>query len=203
MAQNIGQLNDPQLMKVKPVLLAQVRDSGSEYQKELVSDGSLTLDEYEKAELAYAACMQAAGFQVQPKSTQLNGMARIDVQVGPYTDRAAETQAEGTCRGKYTSAIELPWADLTVAISQKIVSESRHYMAACIASEGLKVADRPWSSDDLSVVAKYAGCMSKMESRYNIDIGFGVEGDESYRGSGGGGNTIVQTPTPGGPNGQP
>jgi hypothetical protein len=182
MAQNLSQLNDPELMKLKPVLINQIRNSGSEYQKDLVADGSLTLAEYEKAELAYAACMEAAGFQVQPKSTQLNGMARINVQVGPFTDRAAEGQAEGTCRGTYTSAIDLPWADLTVAISQEIVAESRHFMATCVEGKGLKVADRPGDSDDPAVVAKYFACMSQMMAKYNIDIGFGVEGDENYRG---------------------
>lgn len=182
MAQNLSQLNDPQLMKIKPVLLAQIRDSGSPYQRDLVADGSLTLDEYEKAELAYAGCMEAAGFKVQPKSTQLTGLARINIQVGPFTDRAAESNAEGSCRGKYTSALEMPWADLTVAISQKIVAASRHFMATCIEGQGLKVADRPGHSDDPGVVAKYHDCMSQMEAKYNIDIGFGVEGDENYRG---------------------
>lgn len=197
LARDISALNNPAETRLSPAFLDQIRQTGSQYQRDLVTDGSLTLEEYEKAELAYASCMQEAGYQLQPGSTELNGLARIDVAVGPFSDLQAERQSESACRGKYVSALELPWSYITAAIQQRVMSASRQFMATCIAGEGLKVSQRPWSSDDPTVQRKYDGCTKRMFAKFNIQTSFGVDGDQNYRDSGSGGDVIEYTPTPG------
>jgi hypothetical protein len=170
LAQNSSQLNDVAKMKLQPVLLNRIRATGSEYQQDLVKDGSLTLEEYEQAELSYASCMQAAGYRLHPGSTALNGLDRIDVVVGPFSSFEAEQKDEATCKGKYTSTIDMAWAYLTQAIEQHVKSEAGKSMANCIKAAGLKPAPG-WTSSgptDAAQQAKFAACLDATASKYNI-----------------------------------
>jgi hypothetical protein len=181
MAQNTSQLNDTAKMKLQPALLQRINATGSEYQQNLVKDGSLTLNEYEQAELAYASCMQAAGYRIHPGSTNLNGLDRIDVRVGPFSSFQAEQKDEATCKGKYTTAIDMAWASLTVAIEQHVESEARQSMTNCIKSAGLKPGPgwtREGPSDGAQQI-KFKACLDATATKYNIDDSFGFDGDQN------------------------
>src|SRR6185312_9906551 len=150
----LAQLNDPALTRIDPATLQTTRTTANQYQKDLVKDGSLTLNEYETAELAEVACIQAKGFTVDPSSTKLNGLARYQIKVVDFTDLAAEQDAKGACIRTYTSALDQVWADITVAISNKVVAESRHFMATCLAAEEIR---RPESRIPISAMQQLGG----------------------------------------------
>ena len=143
----------------------------------------MTLDEYEQAELADIACIHAKGFTVDPSSTKLDGLARYYIKIVGFTDLAAEQDAKGACDRMYTSSLDQVWADITVGISNKVVAESRHFMATCLAADGIKVSERPWRSSDPKVAAQYQQCTAAAATKYDTGgVGFGVEGDNAYRG---------------------
>lgn len=183
-ATTLAQLNDPALTRIDPAELQAVFGTASQYQKDLVASGSLTLNEYQKAELADIACIQAKGFTVDPSSAKLNGLARYQIKVVGFTDLAAEQDAKGACTRMYTSAVDQVWADITVGISNTVVAESRHFMATCLAADGIQVSERPWRSTDPTVEAQYRQCSEAAANTYDTGgVGFGVEGDNAYRGS--------------------
>lgn len=177
---SISQLNDPAMTHVDKAQFGAMLASASSYQQGLIQDGSLTLDDYEKAELAEVNCLQSSGYEVAPHSTDLDGTARFNIQVANIHDIGAEQQARHKCEQEYTSVIDQIWAQITAQIERTVSDEARHFMATCLKGRGISVSQRPWSSSDPHLANAYSDCTKAMQAKYNVRNQFGVEGDENY-----------------------
>lgn len=181
-ATSISDLNKPSMTRIGAAELQQAMAAANDYQKDLLKDGSLTLHEYEKAELADVACLKANGYTVSPESPTLSGMAMFEFSVVGFRDPAAERKVANDCATKYISTISKVWAGVTAGIAQKTIAESRHFMAACLSQADVDVSQRPWQSNDPQITQVYSKCSAEDTQKFNTKMMFGVEGDENYRG---------------------
>ena len=164
-------------LPIRPGTLETLLPQASEFQRNLLSDGSLTLTEYESAKLAQIACLRENGLEIVG-DIGLNGLKMIRFTVASSGPQSVATSVISDCKREFAHVIEMIWAEVSAPLIQEVISESRRMMRECYDENSLRVEDRPHDSDDPNVQAKYSQCAREMQSVLNMGgIFYGVEGD--------------------------
>ncbi|MGH2609385.1 MAG: hypothetical protein ACRDHF_09890 [Tepidiformaceae bacterium] len=160
--------------------LALVLPRASDYEKQLLADGELTLAEYEAAKLAQVQCLQEAGLRVI--NPHMNGVYLYTFMVAFESPSGDLPAAVSSCNKQHAGVIDQVWAEVSIPLAQATIDTSRRMMAECYEESGLKVQDHPESSADPFVVAKHERCTDEVQAALNIEgISYGVDGDARPR----------------------
>ena len=162
---------------IPPSTLSSLLPQASDFQRDILADGRLTLAEYESAQLAQVGCLRDAGFTIVGEA-KLNGLFLYRYTVAASTDPSVHSKSLGDCKREYTNVIDMVWAEVSQPMVQGVIRESRTLMAECYRDSGLSIDDRPYDSPDPEISEKYRQCVSKMQTALDISgVTFGVDGD--------------------------
>ncbi|MGK2966173.1 MAG: hypothetical protein ACSLFM_11300 [Tepidiformaceae bacterium] len=123
--------------------LALVTDTTTPAQAEAMSDGVVTLAEYESAIQSFYACVSAAG--IEPESEPSAGLrpSTFGYRVGDAdgvpdaeTVRAAMASI-GECRFAHVEDLSVAWAGQQANMPQSVIAESLTHLNECLAGHGL------------------------------------------------------------------
>ena len=176
-AQSTAGGDEPRLLPIRQGTLRTLLPQASEFQRELLSDGSLTLAEYESAKLAQIGCLRENGLEVVG-DTELNGLMMIRFTVAATGPESVATSIISDCKREFANVVEMVWAEVSAPLIQEKIHESRRMMRECYDNNDLRVEDKPHDSDDTNVQARYRECVRGVQSALNMGgISYGVEGD--------------------------
>jgi hypothetical protein len=116
-----------------------IRGPLSDSQRAILTDGIITFDEYRTAETAWHTCMADAGLSVPP--LHLNGLARYNQSIISGPDREQLDRADWQCKVKYTGAIDLVWAGVTLPLTQEVAQVQAMARTSCLTAAGFSVAE--------------------------------------------------------------
>jgi|GEM_PF-7060313 len=177
----------PQPYHIPPERLGEWLRVSTDFEKDLIRDGTLTFEEYQQAVLRTVSCIERAGLDV----VHSTGYGRSEEMVtGPrlskrgvysYTARIfspdgsrpeAEFAAVNECRAG-SAQVEFLWAQHT-APSEVELQALRDHMAACLRENGSGVAERPSDEELRRAVGSvpheiYRGCQFKAADALEID----------------------------------
>ncbi len=145
--------------------------------KDLIEDAHISVAEYEAAKLAEVACLRTAGVTVQ-EPVRLDGLYKYRLVLSYPAGRPELSNAARECNKEHSGVIDRLWAEVSVPLYQRTISESRRLMAECYRQNGLKADERPQDSTDPAVQERYRACLTGMWAALDIEgVSFGVDGD--------------------------
>lgn len=138
--------------EVTPTLFPQadLRDM-SDFQRQIVEDGVVTLHEYRVAVEATAACVAADGWEVGPvaESPVVAGHLGYSVHLDPLdpgVDRRLQ-DSQDRCNAEYRDYVELGYRRSTVLTGVER-AERMDSLIACLAEFGVENVERDWSAEE-------------------------------------------------------
>lgn len=164
-------------LPIPPASLALLLPEASDFEKDLIEDARISVAEYEAAKLAEVACLRTAGVTVQ-EPVRLDGLYKYRLVLSYPAGRPELSNAARECNKEHSGVIDRLWAEVSVPLYQRTISESRRLMAECYRQNGLKVDERPQDSTDPAVQERYRACLTGMWAALDIEgVSFGVDGD--------------------------
>lgn len=133
----------------------------SEFQANLLADGTLTFAEYESAVFAAVQCLRDKGFEITgyPTRTATPGPGPVltrrgELQYLPKSraNLSGDSEAIAACENRYTSVIRPLWAS-HVAPSQDEMQRARDAIGACLVSNGTSGVSEHPSGEELLAIA--------------------------------------------------
>lgn len=111
-----------------------------DFQRGIISDGVITLNEYEQAESQYRSCLVAKGYSVAPLS--LTGLGRYLPKEGIQLAQGLEQGEadEASCQAQYTGIVEIIWSNITAPLQAKVAQVQGTAMAKCLWAPGAPAA---------------------------------------------------------------
>lgn len=105
----------------------------SDYQRSIISDGVITLDEYKQAESQYRGCLVASGYSVAPLVLTTLGryLPAEGIQLGADVQKGEADEA--SCQSQYTGVVDFIWSNVTAPIQEKVAQAQGAAMAQCLA----------------------------------------------------------------------
>lgn len=143
----------------------------STFQRNIISDGTLTLSEYTAAQQAYYACMSDAG--VEMPAMRLDGVGRYNDGPVSGTHITSMQAAYHDCSGKYTSFIDLIWGPMTSSLGAKVAQVQSAAYTDCLAQAGYSRADVNSAEADAAAGAADQTCISSIEQATNTPVFLG------------------------------
>jgi hypothetical protein len=148
---DLAQLRDRTVREAGPLpaaILTPALADANEEQRALLADGKLTLSEYQRAYLAWVACMNDAGVPTVAKTT-LDGMGEFDTSFTAARREAFERAyaATGTCGTAHMRVVARVWSELMAPVRAALMPATRTWMAKCVTDAGYTAADRPWRTE--------------------------------------------------------
>ncbi|GAB4338728.1 MAG: hypothetical protein Kow0010_27060 [Dehalococcoidia bacterium] len=175
-------LNGIELNRLDPATLDLLLEEASEYQKALLADGDLTLEEYERAMLDNIACLRQRGFVVSGDQARLNGVfLYLPTYTYPNGSRGEGESAKRECDQEFSDVVAKAWSIVVQPVMEDIAQRSRVFMRDCLERQGVSLEQRPWSSTDAEVGAVYRACVMQTQAAFDLGyLFFGVDGQELY-----------------------
>jgi hypothetical protein len=134
----------------------------SDFQKEILSDGVLTLAEYERAILAYRTCIEGYGYRIDHEymPTKNHGYGTYSSRVATVgetdTERAFAEAGFKACERDYIEALGFVWS-LDNRPSEEERQRARDAFATCMHDQGEEFPDHPSEADFSVYVRTRAG----------------------------------------------
>jgi hypothetical protein len=150
----------------------------SDYQRNILSDGTITLAEYRQAESDWRACMNSYCLNMPPM--QLDIFAQYNVEYStPGNMQDVMLAAKAKCDLEYTSAVSMAWSSATAPLQAKIGQTERAAAGECLSAEGYSPKDVDPSGPNTPVNQAYAMCTQSVLNSL---------GTSTFLAAGGGGN---------------
>lgn len=99
--------------------------------QEILSDGSVTIDEYESAFRDYASCMNEAGFSVAQHEPDANGVINYSI-----SNEAVANGVDDECYDEHYNAV-----DTAFQVAREDSSSSAESLRECLRAEGIDPAE--------------------------------------------------------------
>lgn len=129
----------------------------SDYQRNILSDGTITFAEYRQAESDWRTCMNSYGLNLPPM--QLDIFAEYNVSYStPGNMYETAMAAKVKCDLEYTSAVSMAWSSATAPLQLKIGQTERAAAGECLSAEGYSPKDVDPSGPNTPVNQAYAMC---------------------------------------------
>ena len=99
--------------------------------REAMSDGSVTIDEYQRAFRKYVGCMESAGFSVIENEADTNGVINYSI-----SNDAVVNGADQECYDLHYGPV-----DSAYQVAHEDSGSSAEFLRACLRAEGITPAD--------------------------------------------------------------
>ncbi len=151
----------------------------SEYQQEILEDGTVTFEEYERAFFDYLRCMTDRGMVISraPELAPGGWLYEVQITVGSTDEEIASFYAAfNECVNEYTSHVQPRWSELNEP-SQAVRQQAREYLYECMREAGVVLPDpipdryQPGSDPDVPRET-YGLCAGNAADEFGIP-GFG------------------------------
>ncbi|MCA9845676.1 MAG: hypothetical protein KC482_04140 [Dehalococcoidia bacterium] len=172
-------LHGVQLDPLDQTTIANVLEDGtSEFQASILSDGVLTIAEYESAALSKITCLRSAGLEVKG-DLHLNSIGLILVSTRfADTTREQSTAMIASCEKEYMREIQMLWAIVTKPLVVEVATEFRHWTAECVTELGFPASNLPWESEEPAAIDAVAECIKGAQLMFDVGaLSFGFDGD--------------------------
>jgi hypothetical protein len=110
----------------------------SEFQQEVFADGEVSFEEYERSFLALVDCIAAEGIEVDGPILEVDTTYSFITTESIQNTEAVVDTAVASCSERYTSAVELGYAD-SIAPSEEEERLFYERVAQCVRSAGIPV----------------------------------------------------------------
>ena len=155
---------------------AQSIASSSQFQRELLSDGRLTYEEYERAVLATVQCVKDNGIEIAKEIHSAPGKRIAFEFVGGTTEdeRARASAVYEDCYREFEETVDLVWAEQN-APDEKTLELARDALAQCLRAGGYQGLPAHPEREDFKLARGHLAfppCQRRISQEYDL-VGFG------------------------------
>ena len=180
-----GPASPPAAASVSPAGGSNTPGSSGDFQQQILADGKVTFDEYERAVLAMVACAKEAGFapQEEPKPDRRGVYYLSFAQDLAGADEARREEASNAirqCYRTYFTTVQDAFRR-QVAPSESELQRARNDLGACLRDNGIAAPERPSSADwsaymrpgasSAGDIAAFRGCLAAVQDTYALGPG--------------------------------
>jgi hypothetical protein len=144
------------------------RGTLSDFQRNIIEDGRITLKEYTSATDEWRSCMIGKGFQIPP--LQLNLLGVYDTSFS-FDDINAMHEADHDCAQQYTGTLDLAWDVMVSPIQEKVAEIQRDSYGACLTAAGYYDVT-PSAGTSPRIEAMHTDCMQQIQQATGTDGGW-------------------------------
>lgn len=161
---------------IEPGLLASLLAEASDFQKDLLEDGILTLDEYERAKLEEARCLMDQGLEIDSDRLQLDGLLRYTYWITAPAEIAPEAPAiMSECQATYSSEVDRAWAEVSLPLLDDVIAESKAMVYGCLVDSGFDPGDSGVDPRSAEFLAAEEVCATAMRETLDMVAYWGYE----------------------------
>ena len=169
-----GQASEPD--PIDPGLLATLLADTSDFQRDLLEDGMLTLDEYERAKLEEARCLMDQGLEIDPDRLRPDGMLRYTYFITASAEIASEAPAiMSDCDANFASEVDMAWAVVSLPLLDNVIAESKAMVYGCLVESGFDPGDSSVDRQSAEFLAAEEDCATAMRETLDMIAYWGFE----------------------------
>ena len=161
---------------IEPGLLTTLLADTSDFQRDLLEDGMLTLDEYERAKLEQARCLMDQGLEIDPDRLQLDGLLRYTYFITASAEIAPEAPAiMRDCQATYSIEVDRAWAEVSLPLLDNVIAESKAMVYGCLVDSGFDPGDSNVDPESPEFLAAEEDCATTMRETLDMIAYWGFE----------------------------
>lgn len=156
-------------VQLPPAEVHLLLSEASNYQQDILRDSFVSLDEYQRAALAFVQCAQGAGvtFTAEPKESAIG---RFTFQTR-YADQEQKASYDA-CYTKYFKEVDMAWAAYVAPRQSEILQGARDDLGDCLRAAGIDIPKHPSSADFKEYMtnptAAFARCAQSVQQTDNL-----------------------------------
>lgn len=141
----------------------------SDYQRAILQDGFVSMDEYQQAALAFVQCARDVGvtFVTEPKQDAIG-----DYGFSFRFTSAGQKPAKDACYAKYFAQVQMAWAGYRAPHEDEILQNARDDLGNCLRAAGMDIPKHPNSADFKEYMtnptAAFARCAQSVQQTDNL-----------------------------------
>lgn len=152
--------------------LVELLKNTSDFQRELLQDGKLTITEYETAFLGFQQCITSAGV-IFDKPPTLTALGRYDYMLlYPPDVIEAGKAAHSKCRVQYTDQVSQTWSRRDNPNAAEVITRARGVLRDCLRAGGVDAPDEPREGDFRPLLAAgnttFVNCLRAVQESQNL-----------------------------------
>jgi hypothetical protein len=149
----------------------------SDFQRDLLADGHLTIDEYERAYLAFVECARGHGIVIDPADVKMNGLFLYWHYIAMPAELVDGAARMADCRSEYLVPLSSLWEQIAVRLYESLIPVTREWTADCLHERGFAVRERAFTQTNEQFIIAVSECTALMMSEFDVPASWGYSGD--------------------------